>query len=128
LKKKNNLEEEALSFYGNNKVLKKSKKNKKEFWSSMYGKNLKMPWSWEEEDMEEEPGVLSFQSMGRRRRTTTTTTTTRRRFELGCMGSIRIVGGLLYKKLLQTVNVTWFWAIFVFWGLFCGFAISSTEQ
>jgi hypothetical protein len=39
--------------------------------------------------MEEELGVLSFQSMGR----TTTTTTTTRRFDLGCMGSIRIVGG-----------------------------------
>jgi hypothetical protein len=35
--------------------------------------------------MEEELGVLSFQSMGR--------TTTTRRFDLGCMGSIRIVGG-----------------------------------
>jgi hypothetical protein len=67
--------------------------------------------------------------MGRRRkRRRRTTTTTTRRFDLGCMGSIRMVGGFCIRnscrQLMQRDSEQ-----FLFFGvLFLWFAIGSTEQ
>jgi hypothetical protein len=74
--------------------------------------------------MEEEPGVLSFQSMGRRRRTTTTTTTTTRRFDLGCMGSIRIVGGCCIRNFCRQLMQRDSEGFLFFGVLFCGLQLA----
>jgi hypothetical protein len=67
--------------------------------------------------------------MGRRRkRRRRTTTTTTRRFDLGCMGSIRMVGGFCIRNSCRQLMQRDSEQFLFFWGFVLWFASSSTEQ